>query len=280
MINSTKKLTLNEIQQVQLNILEQVDHFSKANKIQYFLTGGTLLGAIRHHGFIPWDDDIDIAMPRPHYERFIKLGINGIGNHCQISSFNRSSSHTRLYAKVIDDRYLCLEKYYIKRGPVFLGIDVFPVDGIPNKNGIASRKYLCEIRILRKAFILSQSILGQGSSITRKILKSGPILACKFIGGDFFYKKIHSLVKKYSYMDCDYAGILIGYYGKKEILPRHMYENLTVAEFEGNLYPVLSDFDQYLTNLYGNYHLPPISKAGRSRHHSFAVFPSFPSKTN
>lgn len=265
-----KKLTLQEIQKVQISILEQVDRFCKKNKITYFLTGGTLLGAVRHQGFIPWDDDIDIAMPRPDYHRFIALGAKGIGKNYRVVSFEQSSFHTRLYIKVINPDYLCIEQYYTTSEQTFFGIDVFPVDGIPS-NPMEFCRYFYKIRFLRKAFIFSQSRLGTGSTIIRRLLKYIPVLICNRIGGEYFYKKIYETLKSYPYTKSDYAGIIIGYYGKKEICHRSAYDNLIALKFENKEYPVLRNYKQYLTRLYGNYQLVP-KEDHRMRHHSFEVY--------
>ena len=87
-----KQLTIKEILQVQLDILRDVDAFCRQNKIDYFLVGGTGIGAVRHGGYIPWDDDIDIGMTRPNYDRFL-------------SSFNGNYGNLELYAPEIDLNY-------------------------------------------------------------------------------------------------------------------------------------------------------------------------------
>ena len=129
-----KEMTLKEVQQVCLEILKDVHEFCVKNKIRYSLSGGSLLGAIRHNGFIPWDDDVDIQIPRPDYDRFIHI--------------YKSSKGYRLFSREIDGgenvrirlTKICeMTHTYVDNGPyqwidkeVGVGIDVIPVDGAPN----------------------------------------------------------------------------------------------------------------------------------------------------
>ena len=143
-----KELTIEELKEVELNILKDVAKFCEINKIQYFLCGGTLLGAIRHKGFIPWDDDIDIAMPRADYERFFKL-YNGNNSRYKADSLENNNNWHMSFGRVGDINTVLYEhtlKNKYKKYHAF--IDIFPVDGLPNNT------------IKKKLLLLTQKFLG------------------------------------------------------------------------------------------------------------------------
>ncbi|MCD7844043.1 MAG: LicD family protein [Clostridiales bacterium] len=129
------KMTLPEIQDALYDMLVEFDKFCRENNIRYYLTGGTMLGAIRHHGFIPWDDDVDIDMPRPDYERFCELTKNGLGKY----SVEVSSEVYVMFAKVLNKDILMESTYeglFGKKQTLYIPIfiDICPMDGLPDNN--------------------------------------------------------------------------------------------------------------------------------------------------
>jgi lipopolysaccharide cholinephosphotransferase len=121
-----QQMTFNEMRTVQFNILCAVDKFCNENNLRYTLLGGTLLGAVRHQGFIPWDDDIDIAMPRPDYEKFVRT-FNKTESFLVCESWINKKYWYFGFAKIGDKRTL-LEQRDCKI-KLFVNIDLFPVDG-------------------------------------------------------------------------------------------------------------------------------------------------------
>ena len=117
-----KKITPEEIKKIQLDLLIQFAEFCKKNNLYYCLAYGTLLGAIRHKGFIPWDDDIDVIMPRPDYEKFCKL----VAEKKIATSLQNNSTYP--FVKIIDTRTLVRERFAQKE-EVGIWIDVFVLDG-------------------------------------------------------------------------------------------------------------------------------------------------------
>ena len=131
-----KELSKNEIKTIQLDILQSIHQFCETNNIRYSLAYGTLLGAIRHKGYIPWDDDIDVMMPRPDYERFIQ----NYPNFCDrniVQTYNNDNSYYLWCAKVYDNRTEQIT--FPTRSGVC--VDVFPIDGLPD-NLEDVRKYI------------------------------------------------------------------------------------------------------------------------------------------
>lgn len=124
-------LTNKEVRKLQLAIMDDVHEFCIKNNIRYSLGGGTLLGSIRHKGYIPWDDDIDLMMPRPDYERFLKE-YKGKEPYFEIDYYTNDPQYISAFAKVIDNRTYTVGPNIIDDKNVF--IDIFPVDGMPEKN--------------------------------------------------------------------------------------------------------------------------------------------------
>ena len=121
---------IEDIQKCILNILVAVDKVCRENGIRYWLSDGTMLGAVRHGGFIPWDDDADIAMPRPDYERFVKHADEWLPKPFELQTFEKDENCTSEFLKVIDGSTTLIERWSLNQvGGVY--IDVCPIDGIP-----------------------------------------------------------------------------------------------------------------------------------------------------
>ena len=124
---------LDEMKCIQLDIMRKIHSYCKANDIRYYLSHGTLIGAIRHHGFIPWDDDIDIFMPRPDYERFCKeFPVSRYDNVLQIANSHTSPYYGRPMSKVYDTRTVLIEPNYLGDDSIGVNIDIWPLDGMPD----------------------------------------------------------------------------------------------------------------------------------------------------
>ena len=256
-----KRLELKDIKQIELNMLLEVDQFCKKNNIKFYLIGGTLLGAVRHKGFIPWDDDIDIGMPRPDFERFVRLAPeyfksknlsvqNGDGQnreclypYCQIWDLN-----TRIKRK-----YTNLSKY--------LWLDVLVIDGLPeNERDVVQIYKSCHF--YSEIIQMENTVLGEGTTFFRKcakfVLKP---LACLY-GSQRALRKIIETAKKNEYENSKYVGVVTGgLYGAGERMLKSEFEIPVEVEFEGHIFPACSCWDSYLTGIYGDYmQLPPPEK--------------------
>ena len=141
-----KEMTHKEVKQLQLDILSSVHDFCDSNGLRYSLAGGTLLGAVRHKGFIPWDDDIDILMPRPDYELFIQKYQK---EHHVVQNYITDKGYFFLFTKIYDDRTTIIED----RTKTGVCIDVFPVDGLPNKENSEKDTFFFLFIILNYLYI-------------------------------------------------------------------------------------------------------------------------------
>lgn len=259
-----------EIRHIQYEILKSTAAYCDSHNLRYILTGGTLLGAVRHQGFIPWDDDIDIAMPRPDYEKLIAKSGGHLDSYYDLNVFENNPYHARLFMRIVDNRTVYLHEYYEKKYASGLGIDVFPVDGVPVEPKIQA-DYFRKIRYYKKLFALSQSALWKSTNPVKALGKTMISIPAHIVGRSHYYKKILTLVEQYPFDQCDMAGITIGVYLEKEICIKSQLFETTELTFEDRKFHAPICYDKYLRQLYGDYMiLPP--KKNRVRGHSFKVY--------
>lgn len=253
-------MTTKEIQQVCLDILKDVHEFCVKNNIKYSLSGGTLLGAIRHNGFIPWDDDIDIQMPRPDYDRFIHTYVSQKGYKVysrELPEFEKKKM-TYAYSRVCD-----MKKTFVDTGinPWILEdtgvwIDVFPCDGI-SSDLLEAQKHLKHIhwlvRFARWPAYKDSSWkkIKNGRDFMDKIKYVIKKIISVFVPASTFDKMI-TLKKTYDYTKSDYffATTLKGF---GEWQPKKNMESFELHQFEDTEFYIMSGYDANLTSLYGDY---------------------------
>ncbi|WP_295235792.1 LicD family protein [Veillonella sp.] len=254
-----RQLTLQEVKKCEVEILNYFDGVCRKYNLKYYLSGGTLLGAIRHKGFIPWDDDIDVCMPRIDYERMIQyLGEKNDGRYIL-----KTIKHGELipFVKIVDINTHINSKYNDDSTEQHIWIDVFPVDGLPNEIAECQKLYK-KVHLYMRLLSLEKAKLGEGRSTIKKFLKFfiKPIL--KVYGAKRIVNKLIKLSNSYKYETSEFVGCVAwGTYGIAERMNKKEFEVMVEVEFEGNFYPSFSCWQTYLTNLYGDYmELPPIEK--------------------
>lgn len=246
-----KKKTVKQMQLIVLDILCDVDKFCAKNNICWFLSGGSCLGAVRHQGFIPWDDDGDIMMPRSDYERFIKLFKADYSGKYGVGSFETDDQWHRQYARIWD-LSTTLHSENLDDEEIGVFIDVFAIDGLP-ENKIIRSIYYKRLKVLcglQNASIRTKYLDGE-KYITIKRLAS---TFTRPFGARYFTGRIIKLAKKYKYDISKYVGVSTAcHYGNRETMKRQDMEKETRLMFEGRLFPVPIGYEQYLSNLYGDY---------------------------
>lgn len=252
-----RKLSRREIQKKELAILLYVQQFCQKNQIKFYLAGGTLLGAIRHKGFIPWDDDIDICMPRPDYERFVST-FSGENKNLIIIS-NRLGNWGAPFAKVVDLSITVKSQFH--EDETHLWIDVFPIDGLPKDRKNVANIYK-KVSFLRRVYLLGNARLGEGKKMIYRRLKYILKPLVRAYGVNRLSKMIEAIAMKFAYEDSEYVGAVTwGLYGVGERMLKAEFEKSVLVEFEGHQFPAMSCWDSYLTGIYGDYmQLPPIEK--------------------
>jgi len=261
-----KKMTLEEVHQVSLDILKDIHEFCVENDIKYSLSGGSLLGAIRHNGFIPWDDDIDIQMPRPEYEKFIHSYKSGNG-YCVFSRELDGCDDLRIaFARVCDLKrtYADMGVAVWKGGQTGVWIDVFPIDGAPSDEKLAKKKIDKMYRLWRLTLLSAGKFsikFSAAKSLKLKIRLAIKKLLSKFVPNNLVLKYI-AMCQEYSFEQSSYlANYSVMHYKYREWQPKEAMANYILHKFEDSEFYIMSGYDISLTSLYGDYmKLPPKEK--------------------
>ena len=268
----------------QLAILSDVDKFCEENGLRYFLCGGTLLGAIRHGGFIPWDDDIDIAMPRPDYERFIST-YNNVSKNYRVDGIENNANWHMPFARIGDKRTQIIE-YTLKKKyrELLVFIDLFPIDGIPNTKNKENKLLIIQkflgIIANASAFAFTPSKHFSDSKIKnvsfrnklRTIVKYVCIILFRFINTQSVIRLINSKAKELLYDDCKEVGITVAIWNWKfEKASKLSFSERLKVKFENREFYIPKGYDEYLTKTYGDYMTPPPT-CNQVSHHNFKAF--------
>ena len=131
--NAEDNSELRKLQQVELGIIKVFSDICEKYGLRYYLVGGTMLGAVRHHGFIPWDDDMDVGMPRPDYERFAKIVQNELPSGYQFLNYKKDSTYKRYFSRLVDVSVKVYNASNTKTITESAWLDIFPFDGMPTK---------------------------------------------------------------------------------------------------------------------------------------------------
>ncbi len=259
-----KKLSLAEIKQAEVEILDYFVEVCNENNLSYYLDGGTLLGAVRHKGFIPWDDDIDVLMPRPDYEKLIRIMSSDHGRFKLVSS-DTCMDYYYPYAKIIDTNTELIdeEASLLSYG---LFIDIFPIDGLPadDKERKHFQDKIWKYRNIRW-YSLKKLSCDEGISNLFKIMIG------KLVGNRRAWNLLKKNVSKYNMYDSEYAYNIVESTRKYRNTHRRIFDEKIYLEFEGKKYAAPFGYDEYLTELYGDYmQLPP--EAERVSNHSFIAY--------
>lgn len=252
------QFTAQEIKEKLFEMLCIFTSYCDDNNIQYFLSGGTLLGAIRHKDFIPWDDDIDLIVPRPDYLKLVGL-CNGITLKERYKFIGYELGDRKLsFIKMIDTKIKVYKE--LSSNDNNLWIDIFPIDGLPNDEENRN-KVLDNATKLKRMVGFSFARIGTGESIAKSILKIPAVVYCKAIGTESLINKIHELAISNDYDKANKVADLAWCCGRKECLDKEEYMVPTDVLFHGQYFHAPQCWDKYLTQMYGNYmELPPVSK--------------------
>ena len=246
---------LRKLQETELEILIDISNFCEKNGIQYFLTSGTLLGAVRHQGFIPWDDDIDISMPREDFERFLQLKDELPDTYfCQATRFepNYPIPIVKIRKKGTVMKESAMAKLDICNG---IWIDVFPLDKVKKVKRLQFRAMMIDIHTIAIGMKLGY----------RKPKRLSTTIFCRFLSL-FSIKTLDRLRTRWMMREQNSDGEYLtsftsnlGY--EKLLLLREDYYPPKKMQFESHLFSVPQNYDKWLRNAYGDYHqLPPVEE--------------------
>lgn len=254
-----KEINIDELRCLQLDILTYVDCFCAENKITYTIGYGTLLGAVRHKGYIPWDDDIDICMLREEYNKFIRLFPDNYKGRYSLLSIEKNPDWHIPFAKIYDSR-TSATNIATKIREHGVSIDIFPIDDVPDNENEWQKFHKMILLLLRMKTI--------------KGLKLGHIKG--------FLKKIHYLFFKVLLLPVPYKYLVLRIHkfaqtnnnkgrnrvfqccaksNEKKPLKKEIFHNIIDFSFEGRIFKGIADYNSFLSNAYGEYmKLPPIEK--------------------
>lgn len=265
-----KELTLQEIQAISLDILKVFDAFCRENGIRYFLSNGTLLGAVRYKKFIPWDDDIDVLVPREDYDRLIRIFRDD--DRYRLFAFEKNRDYPFPFAKLCDRTTRKVDVVYSRRR-VDLGvnIDIFPLDAFHSDPAKAGREVG---RIRRYMACLGYTKIHRPMTdhIGERAVWGVIIALAKMMGGQYFIKKILQECRRVPTAGSAFLGAKAWcMYGTRDIIPAEVFADTVELEFEGALFPAPIGYDTYLRCLYGDY-LPEPPKEMQKSHHFIKAY--------
>ena len=252
-----------------LQILLSVDKVCREHDLTYYCWAGTMLGAVRHKGFIPWDDDMDICMPRPDYDRLMTHAHEWLPTPLEALSIEIDASYPGGFGKIVDGSTTLIEREHSDYvGGIY--IDVFPIDNVPDNQNLQSAMY----KTWRKWFNIHGLKL-MSTVKERTFIKNAILvffhLVLSLVPYKYLVKKIETNAMQYSNQKTKYCGIAVWGYGKKEIKLKSNFEDVIMMPFEDITVPVPVGYDNYLTSVYGDYMmLPPAEK--RTSHHDFEAW--------
>lgn len=261
-----RKIELDELKKLQINILDVVHCFCQKHNINYWLDAGTLLGAIRHNGYIPWDDDIDIGMLRPDYERFGKI-FNTENNRYKFLCVENSAEFCYAYGKVLDTETVLYEPD--KNGKkLAVNIDIFVYDNAPDDDVVVDKMYK-KSKFYRGCNVARSQNSDNIPGIKRKLAFSFLNIALRPFPKNYFARKMSNNSQKYKNSDTKRVGNFTSY--SVFTCEKSVFDSFSDHIFEGKMYKIPIGYDKWLKAFYGDYmELPPIEK--RISTHSFEAY--------
>ena len=264
---------LKKLQKSCIDILKDVAEICDDNDLSYFLCAGSLLGAVRHKGFIPWDDDIDIMMPRRDYDRLIEIANNNLESNHRLTHYSLEKDISKVNAhhiQVIDTDIRLLREWTVNRKEIHCWIDIFPIDGMP-KGRLAGLihyyhfkfwKYLYQLSRFEDCVNVVRDRPRYQIALLNVLKKFNPFHMLDSVEALY---KMEKIAKEYDRDESDHVCIFYGLHNKKEILKTEWFAEKKKLKFEDDSFWGPVRYDDFLRNYYGDYMTIP-KEEDRSSH--------------
>lgn len=270
-----KELTTREMQEVSLEILHTIANICEKQHFRYALIYGTLIGAVRHKGYIPWDDDVDIMMPRPDYDALLHYLKENLADYPHLKVFNREEcpEYPYMITRISDQRYR-IEMENEKPFGLGVFIDIYPYDGLGDTKQEAVAFGMKGDRLSSFCYQATREhfAIETTTSVFRKLIKYPVYLFSKVIGKDYFQSRLDKLARVKDYDNSNFVGCVIWLsWGEKDIFPREWFDETILVPFEKYEFRIPKEFDKILRHEYGDYMILPPEK-DRVGHHYFKAY--------
>lgn len=269
--NETDNSELRRLQLCELDLLKVFAEICDRYHLRYYMIGGTMLGAIRHKGFIPWDDDVDIGMPRRDYQKFLSIVQKNVPEHIRLLNYKKDRDYLRYFSRLVDTRVKIYNDSSSETLIENAWIDIFPFDGTPNHKIHRDLWFLwlCVLRVRYHFSCFDQmvNLMRPGRPLYQRIIiRFGQIFRVgRHSDSKKLLRRIEHHLRKYSFDSSDYVVNFFGAYVQKEIIPRKWLQNGREYPFEDTKLRGAVKYDIYLKNFYGDYMTPP-SDSNKDKH--------------
>ena len=259
---------------ISLEMLAYFDRVCRENGVNYSITGGTLLGAVRHGGFIPWDDDVDVFMTRPEYEKI--RGFLPDNERFILLDRRKIPDYDFVYGRLIDTKTIITESPGTLNAGTGVFLDICIVDGLPN-NPLLRKLHIKHMWILTRFRLAArrgvsirepsiQTYKKKHGRIGGRLRLIGARILRKFTTHNYWNSRMEMVMSKYPVENATYVGNFATQYGKKEQLEKKVFDSYIDMEFEGHQVMACGGYEKYLVSIYGDYTKLPI-KNKRKGHH-------------
>ncbi len=265
MSDNERNKDLKILQKIELENLDVLISVCEKYNLRYYLIGGTLIGVLRHQGFIPWDDDIDVGLPRPDYNRFVELIKKELPEYMDVKTMTSDPNYKCYFTRLINNKKKIYWDHGQYKAKIGVWMDVFPIDGLPD-NYFVRKLHVFNVNAHKAIYKFSQinyvTTNKKRPFIERFLIKFAMITNIgKLIDPDRSLKSLDRTLQKYDYEKQNWAWNFSGCYGKREQVPKIQLGGSRQDIFEGRNVSIPEDAEGYLDNIYGNWReLPPEEK--------------------